>query len=56
MKLKKFKEIIDKAVEYAGDTDPNITVWRGNTEYEIKRVGQFEIIPDVTIDIKKKRY
>lgn len=52
MKLAKLKEIIDKAVEYAEDTDPNVEIWLGEVEYFIKRIGQFGVIPNVTIDIE----
>jgi hypothetical protein len=53
MKLKKFKKIIDKAVKDAGDTNPDILFYVKEKEYKIKRIGQFSIIPDVTVSLKK---
>jgi len=51
MKLKDLKQAIDKASEYAGDTDPNVEVWWGEDEYKIKGISQFGVIPDVMIEI-----
>ena len=35
---------------------PTITVefWQGNTELALKRIGQFSVVPTVTIDVGKK--
>jgi len=57
MKLKDLKEKIDLAVEFAGETDPDVTIWVGDdTEYEIGRIGQFQIKPDVNIHVGEKVY
>lgn len=52
MKLRKLKEVIDKCLADAGDCNPEVTVWFHKKEYEIDRIGQFGIVPDVTINIK----
>lgn len=52
MKLKKLKEIIDGCVEQAGDTDPDVEFWIGEDETELDRIGQFGVVPDVTITVK----
>lgn len=59
MKLKELKKIIDRAIEYAEDTDPNITILlETNTkeiEFEIDNINQFRVIPDVCIHIGKNK-
>lgn len=52
MKLLKMKEVIDQSVKAAEKTNPNIEFWIGNTEYELKDIGQFGVIPDVVITLK----
>ena len=52
MKLRKLKEVIDEAMEKAGDCNPKATVWLHGKEYEINRIGQFSVVPDLTINIK----
>lgn len=54
MKLKKLKEIIDLCVINAGDCDPDVEVWFKKAMYDIREVGQFGVIPDVTITIGEK--
>ncbi len=55
LKLKQLKEIIDKAVEYAGDCDPDVEVWVGDKKaYRIGSIGQFGVIPDLTIHVGEK--
>ena len=57
MKLKKLKEVIDQAVEYAGDCDPDVEIWVGDKKaYRIGRIGQYGLIPDVTISVGEKIY
>lgn len=51
MKLKKMKEIIDKAYINAEDCDVDIEVWIGEDMYEIKRIGQFGVVPAVTMEL-----
>ena len=54
MKLREFKKIIDEGVKRAGKTDPLIIIYDDKErEYEIKRIGQTGLIPDVTIKIKR---
>jgi len=59
MKLKEFKIIIDSAVEYAGDTNPDIqcilSTKTKEKEYDIDEVTQFGVIPNVTIHIGKSK-
>jgi hypothetical protein len=55
MKLRKLKEVIDKCVENAGDYDPEVEIWVGDHKaYKVARIGQFGIIPDVTISVGEK--
>lgn len=57
MKLKELKTAIDKAVEYAGDCDPDVEIWIGDKRaYKVGRIGQFGVVPDVTIHVGKKIY
>ena len=51
MKLTKLKEVIDKTVEHAENTDPDVIFYVGGGEYELDNIGQFSVIPDVTIHI-----
>lgn len=53
MKLKKFAKLIRKAVEEAGDTDPDVEVWQGDSQFEIKSIGQFGVVADVVIHLKE---
>jgi len=53
LKLKELKEIIDKCSLYAKDTDPDVEIYLGKKEYEIINISQFEIIPTVSINIRK---
>jgi len=56
MKLKAFKDIIDKAYEYAGHTAEhvNIEVSFKKTIYEIRQVSQMNVVPTVYIEIGEK--
>lgn len=54
MKLKELKAAIDKAVEHAGDCDADVEVWYKNKGYRIARIGQFGIVPTVTITVGEK--
>lgn len=57
LKLKQLKDIIDKAVEYAGDFDPDVEIWIGDKKgYYIGSIGQFGFIPDLTIHVGEKFY
>ena len=57
MKLKMLKTLIDEAVAYAGDCDPDVEVWVGEKRaYRIGRIGQFGVVPDVTITVGEKVY
>lgn len=55
MKLKKFKEIITSAVAYAGETNPDIEVWLGEKQLNIKEISQFAILPTVVINLEEKK-
>ena len=55
MKIKELKELVDKAYEKGKDCD--VEVWLhldDDTEVfgEIERIGQFNIVPDMTITFK----
>jgi len=55
MKLKELKSVIDQAVEYAGDCNPDVEIWIGDKKaYRIGRIGQFGVIPDLTISVGEK--
>jgi hypothetical protein len=54
LRLRELKACIDRAVENAGDGDPEVEVWFRKSMYRIVRVGQFGIVPDVTITIGPK--
>lgn len=56
MKLKELKKIIDKCVKFAENTDPNVEIFCNEDEYEITRMGQFGVVPDVIIDIELIEY
>ncbi len=56
MKLITLKEVIDAAVEFAEDCDPNVEVLKGNSTYDIKNISQFGIKPDVIIELGDKIY
>ena len=50
--LKQLQKVIDKAVKKAGKHDYQVEVWfRGAGPFKIVSVGQFGIVPDVTLDI-----
>ncbi len=56
MRLKVLKEIIDKAYEYAGHTaeNSNVYVCFKKSFFEIRKVTQMGVIPDVFIEIGEK--
>jgi hypothetical protein len=54
MKLKQLKSCIDQCVKKAGKLNPDVEVWVGNSMYRIKRVGQFGVVPDVTLTVGRK--
>lgn len=58
MKLRRMKEVIDKAVENLGDLeDAKVEIWVGDKKaYKVGRIGQFGVIPDVTISVGEKIY
>lgn len=51
MKLKKLKEVIDACVDNAEELDPCVEIWLGDKLYDITSIGQFGMIPDVSIHI-----
>ena len=54
MKLKEFADIINQAVERAGETEPDIEVYdEKERRFNIMRVGQFHLIPDVVITMRE---
>jgi len=53
LKLKELKEIIDRCLLYSKDTNPDVEIYLNKKEYEIINISQFEIIPTVSINIKK---
>ena len=57
MRLTRMKRAIDKAVEHARKQRrlrvANVEIWDGEKEYEIKEVGQFELLSHVTIGIEE---
>jgi hypothetical protein len=53
MKLKELQKMINSAVDAAGEQDVEVEFYVDDDEYEIKRMGQFSIIRDVTINLQK---
>lgn len=57
MTLKELKTIIDQAVDYAGDCDPDVEIWIGDKKaYNIGRIGQYGVVPNVIISVGEKVY
>jgi hypothetical protein len=54
MTLRELQKAIDTAIERAGDCDPDIEVWYKKKMHRIEHVGQFSIVPTVTITIGPK--
>ena len=54
MQLKELKQIVDTAVEYAGETDPGVEVWMNDRMYHIEEVSQFSVLPTLVITISAK--
>lgn len=54
MKLRQLKAVIDQAFENAEGMDVEVEVWFKKRMYRIERVGQFGLVPDVTITIGPK--
>ena len=56
MKLSELKEIIDKSIRYAEgcdpDSEPDVEVYFGETEYRIKRISQLAMGLTVMIEIE----
>lgn len=55
MKLKKFKKIIDKAFSVAEECNVNIEFYLGEEELKIEDIGQFGVVLDVVVSLKKLR-
>ncbi|MBU1067320.1 hypothetical protein KKE60_06005 [Patescibacteria group bacterium] len=53
MKLRKLKGIIDKCIKNAEKLDVNIEIVCEDEEYVIDEVGQFGVVPDVVLKIRK---
>jgi len=52
-----FKEVFSclcQANDYLGDCDGELEVWIGEQMYKIVRVGQFSIIPTVTLTLTER--
>jgi hypothetical protein len=54
VKLVEFKELMLKAAKFAKKSNPDVYFIYGNTELDIKRIGQFSIMPDVYIYLRKE--
>lgn len=54
--LRQLKSCIDQAWEKAGKAaeHASVEVWMGDDLYRIVSVGQFGVVPDVTLTIKKE--
>lgn len=53
IRLQKFKKIIDKTVRFCKKSNPDINFIYKNTEFIIKKIVQFNVIPDVYIYLEK---
>ena len=56
MKLREFKQLIDECVKRAGECDPDVEVHFKKACYDVRRIGQFGVVPDVVISIGEKIY
>ena len=56
MTLKELKSCIDQAVKKAGKAaaTANVEVWYGDQMLEITRIGQFGVVPDISITVEKE--
>lgn len=53
LKLRDLKELLDKAVVgLPDDSNPRVEIWFGDTLLRAVSVGQFSIVPDVTIHVR----
>lgn len=52
MKLSIITRIFRDAKHKAGDIDPDVEFWVGEQRYDVAHIGQFGIIPDVTVHLK----
>ena len=58
MTLKQLKSCIDQAYKKAGAkyaAKSEIEVWLGDKLYRLASVGQFGVVPDVTLTIEKAK-
>ena len=57
MKLKDLKARIDQAYKNAGTAadQVDVEVWHNDEMFTIENVGQFHVVPDVSISVKKKK-
>jgi hypothetical protein len=58
MNLKKLLETLQNAYDKHKDNPQcadnlDVEFWIGEEMYEVERIGQFEIVPDVTISLKR---
>lgn len=51
MKLRYLRNLLNKALRFAGNTKPKVRFYIDDKEYYIKRIGQFGVMPDVTIEL-----
>ena len=51
MKADEFHKIMKIPLEKAGEAD--IEFWIGDTELELDRIGQFNVVPDITVEFKE---
>lgn len=54
MKLIELKRLIDEAVKNAEGCDPDVEIWFNKNMYRVGRIGQFSVVPTVTIEIGEK--
>lgn len=56
LNLKALKSCIDQAYERAGKAADHVDVevWLGDELYRVVGIGQFGVVPDVTLTIKKE--
>lgn len=56
MKLSELQRALNECSERAGDYDPDIEIWFKKSMYSIMSIGQFGVVPDVTITIGEKLF
>ena len=52
--LRQLYSCLGQCVVKAGSLDPDVEVWIGEKLYRVVRVGQFGVMPDVTLELREE--